>query len=228
MAAITSFVIKLNGIDVSEKLAYECIKSGKEHNLIISPFNGIYGDKNISNCETMLEVFPRGKIKKKRIGVRGCFLSHYSLWISCIKENKPYVIFEHDAIMLRPLPENILNTFDEFLLLDPYNKMKDSYASNHQNTGDYEIKEYFNPRELPKYGVTHDYAMGLQGYIIKPKAAIKLIHDVKKNGYLPADIQCNKGVVNLQTVYPSIVSINSKFYNNKTLMKEESTTHKEW
>lgn len=118
--------------------------------------------------------------------------------------------------------------FREFLMLDPYNKMKEGYADKHQVDSDVVINEYFNPRKSPKYKVEHDYAMGLQGYIIKPKAAIKLITDVNVNGYLPADIQCNKGLIHMETIYPSIVSINPKFYNNKELMREESTTHKDW
>ena len=70
--------------------------------------------------------------------------------------------------------------------------------------------------------------MGLQAYIIKPKAAIKLRDAVKQNGYYPADMQCHKGILNIQTVYPSMASVNPRFYGNKKLMKEESTTQKKW
>jgi GR25 family glycosyltransferase involved in LPS biosynthesis len=70
--------------------------------------------------------------------------------------------------------------------------------------------------------------MGLQAYVIKPEAARKLINDVKTNGYYPADIQCNKGIIKIETIYPSLASVNPRFYGNKKLMKQESTTQKKW
>jgi GR25 family glycosyltransferase involved in LPS biosynthesis len=228
MANIKTVVIRLENIESSEILANECIKSGEKNELSISPFNGIYGEANIRMYERHFQIRPRRKIKKKRLGVQGCFLSHYSLWMNCLKTETPVLVLEHDAYILRPLPPNILNLFDEFLLLDPYNKMRSDYVTNHDIEREFAIEEYRNLYFKPKYEVSYEYAMGLQGYIIKPKAASKLIQDVTKNGYLPADIQCNKSIINIQTIYPGIVSINPKFYNDKSLMKQESTTHKKW
>ena len=113
-------------------------------------------------------------------------------------------------------------------MLDPYNKMKGEYQTQHQDTTKTGIAEYFNDASTSKYGVMTQYVMGLQAYIIKPSAALKLIENVRQNGYLPADIQCNKGLLNIQTIYPSIASVNPRFYGNKTLMKQESTTQKKW
>jgi len=226
---IEAFVIKLQGVSSSEDLAKECRLSGSKFNLEIKNFNGIYGKNNIDAAHQIFGIRPwKDKMKKNRLGVKGCFLSHYSLWKESLTKDKPIAIFEHDAVMLRPLPTNILKQFKEFLMLDPYNKMKGSYESNHLDESKIGVEEYFNNDSNPKYGVTDQYVMGLQAYIIKPEAAEKLIKNVKKNGYLPADIQCHKGLINIQTIYPSVASINPKFWNNKRLMKEESTTHKEW
>ena len=120
---IDAFVIKLAGIESSETLAQECKNSGAQFGINITDFNGIYGEQEIEKYHSLYKVRPwKQKMKKHRIGVKGCFLSHYSLWLHCLKIEKPVMIFEHDAVMLRPLPVNILDSFQEFLMLDPYIK----------------------------------------------------------------------------------------------------------
>lgn len=226
---IDSYIIRLKGIIESEKLAEECKNSAITHGLNPLYLDGIYGEKNIEEMTKSLHVRPwKEKMKKGRIGVKGCFLSHYILWVKCYSLNKSLLIFEQDAYVLRPLPQSILHYFDEFLLLDPYNKMKSNYQNHIESETRNGVEEYFNNDSVTKYGVQDQYAMGLQAYIIKPKAAKKLIHAVSKNGYLPADMQCNKGILNLETLYPAVASINPKFWGNKGLMREESTTQKKW
>jgi len=224
-----AIVIKLKDVDISEQLAQECIASGKENGLIIYPFNGVYGEEQISAKHSEFGIRPwKEKMKKGRLGVKGCFLSHYSIWLHCIEINEPIMIFEHDAVVLRKIPNNIASMFDEFLMLDPYNKMQKNYGTLHQTDADLSIQEYFNDNSQQKYGLKYQYAMGLQAYIIKPSAAVKLRDTAKQDGYYPADMQCHKGILNIQAVYPSLASVNTKFYGNKALMKEESTTQKRW
>lgn len=226
-----AFVIRLKGIESSESLALDCIDSGKKHGLEIIPFDGIYGQENIFSKTQEFRIRPfREGIKKGRVGVQGCFLSHYSLWLYCLEINEPVLVLEQDAMILNLLPKNIEDQFDEFLLLDPFNKFSKSYVKNHNESHqvDQEVIDYQNTESRKKYGVTSEYAMGLQGYIIKPSAAKKLQEKIFTNGYLPADIQCNKDTIQLQTVKSSIVSINKKFYNNITEMQNQSSTQKKW
>lgn len=228
---IPAFVIRLKGIKTSEDLALECIKSCDALGLEVTPFDGIFGEQLISFAHLQQGLRPwKQKMKKGRTGVKGCFLSHFSLWRRSVQLDTPIIIFEQDAVLLRPIPKDIEHHFKEFLMLDPYNKMRGDYGENHtkDDSKEWRVEEYFNPDSSSKYGVTHQYTMGLQAYIIKPKAAKKLIRAVKENGYLPADIQCNKGIINIETIYPSVAAINTKFWGNKGLMKQESTTHKKW
>jgi glycosyl transferase family 25 len=169
-------------------------------------------------------------MKKNRLGVKGCFLSHYALWLKSIELNESIIVFEHDGEMLRPLPGNIETMFEEFLLLDPYNKFTGDYSSQHQtqDSRSFQVVEYKSPESRKKYGITDEYAMGLQAYIIKPSAAKKLISSIKTTGFFPADMQCNKGIIKLETIYPSIASVNKIFYKNTILMNELSTTQKIW
>jgi len=224
-----TIVIRLRGIESSESLAQECIDSGKTHGLIIYPFDGVYGEEQIAAKHREFGIRPwREKMKKGRIGVKGCFLSHFSIWLHCVEIERPITVLEHDAVILRKFPTNILETFDEFLMLDPYNKNSKQYGPLHTIEHEFSIEEYFNDNSQQKYGLAHQYVMGTHGYIIKPTAAKKLIDTVRQNGYYPADMQCHKGILNIQTAYPSLVSINPRFYGNRALMKEESTTQKQW
>jgi hypothetical protein len=47
-----------------------------------------------------------GKMKR-RLGAQGCWLSHFALWQLCKDQNQPIVIFEHDALVTAPWPENL-------------------------------------------------------------------------------------------------------------------------
>jgi GR25 family glycosyltransferase involved in LPS biosynthesis len=226
-----AFVIRLKGIETSEALALDCIESGKQHGLEITPFDGIYRQENIDFQTERLGVNPWKKgLKKGRLGVKGCFLSHYSLWLKSIELNEPLIIFEHDGYVLQPLPQNIESMFDEFLILDPFNKFSSEYSIKHNESKNnaQQVVEYFNLESRKKYGIDTEYAMGLQAYIIKPKAAIKLKQSILKTGYYPADMQCNKGIINLETVMQPIASINKKYYNNVELMTAESSTQYSW
>jgi GR25 family glycosyltransferase involved in LPS biosynthesis len=222
-----AFVIRLKGIDSSESLAQECILSGQQHDLHIEPFDGIFGEEDIKNTTARYGIRPfREGMKKNRLGVKGCFLSHYTLWLKCIELNEPLIIFEQDAVVLSPLIENIDSKYKEFLLLDPFNKLSKAYGKMHQESQSLQqsVIEYSNPESRKKYGVTSEYALGLQAYIIKPSAAKKLKVSVMQNGYLPADMQCNKDIIFLETVTKSIASVNKKYYYNKAEMKAESST----
>jgi len=226
-----SYVIRLKDIDTSELLAEECINSGKRFGLNIEKFDGIYGKESIEYYTTALNVHPwKEKFKKGRLGVKGCFLSHYTLWTKCLELNEPICIFEHDAIVLDSFPFDIENTFNDFLLLDPYNKFSSEYVNLHKSSrsNEQKITTYFNPNSRKKYGIDSEYAMGLQGYIIKPSAALKLKESIKETGYYPADMQCNKSILNLETVSKPLVSINPKYYNNVKLMSSESSTQYKW
>jgi GR25 family glycosyltransferase involved in LPS biosynthesis len=224
-----SFVIRLKDIEVSETLADDCVRSGLDLGLEIEKFDGIFGEKNIERMHKFFNIRPiHPKMKKNRIGVKGCFLSHYSLWKQAAELEESLLIFEHDAVLLNEINDDILDQFEDVLMLDPFNKFSKSYDTSHYESQNVEqrIVEYINPEPKLKYGLQHEYPMGLQAYIIKPEAAIKLISHVELYGYLPADMQCNKGSVKLNTVSKPLASVNKKFYQDKLLMSQMSTTQK--
>jgi len=102
-----AFVITINSNVQSRLSAERCIASGKKYGL---------------NIETMAAITPKDDVDKlcanvgivntekfgdkysKRDNCIACFLSHYTLWKTCISLNEPVAIFEHDAIVTGPLP----------------------------------------------------------------------------------------------------------------------------
>lgn len=230
MNNFNAFIIRLKGQSLSENLGNECLLSGNLYGLNLGFFDGIYGEENIENASKKFNVRPfKEKMKKGRLGVKGCLLSHYSLWLQSIELNTPFLICEHDAVVVNQITEDLFD-FDDVLILDPYDKFSSKYENLHKESRNntQRIIEYSNPNFRKKLGVKDEYPKGTHGYLIKPKAAMKLKCTIEKYGYLPADAQLNKSVVKLQTVTKPIISVNPKYINNKKLMDEESFTQKRW
>jgi GR25 family glycosyltransferase involved in LPS biosynthesis len=116
---IKAFVIRKQGDELSEKLSTECVESAAKFGITAEKVNGVYSDHDKIMKENGVFCFPKMKeVKKQNLGFKGCFMSHYLLWKKSIELNEPIIIFEHDALMIRPLPENILELFTHHCILD--------------------------------------------------------------------------------------------------------------
>ena len=107
---IPTYVITMIGESLSEQLAQECIDSAKKFGIQPEIFPATHGDDVDKHFkEHDLKVFKKGQ-KRKEInpGLKGCLLSHYRLWKKCVGLAKPIMIFEHDNIVLREIPEKLL------------------------------------------------------------------------------------------------------------------------
>lgn len=49
------------------------------------------------------------------LGAIGCFLSHYEIWKTCIKENYPYMIILEDDADIKPISHTVSNDILKFL-----------------------------------------------------------------------------------------------------------------
>ena len=118
-------IIVLQSSEISRSMGAKCIDRAKEFGIEAEVFDGIDGrDAHQILHDLGLRQY-KSKMKGGRLGVLGCFLSHYFLWTECVESDKPFMILEHDAWMLRPLPENVLELFPDVLKLDsldPYSK----------------------------------------------------------------------------------------------------------
>ncbi len=208
-------IIRLKGNSISEKHADECVEQAKKFGIDVIYFDAINGLEYPKHLEA-LKIWPRYKFKKGRVGVFGCFLSHYYLWQECARKNVPYCILEHDGYFIKPLPENILSQFSDVLKLDnldPFSKSYNDLIAEQENQ-EFRVDKYYNAQAkfLDKNG-TGNYMRGAYGYIIKPHAAAKIIHWISKQGFVPADNQLGDAIVDLAVSIPTIVRLHPAYHN---------------
>jgi len=162
-------------------------------------------------------------------GTTGCFLSHYELWLKCASGVETFLILEHDVTMISPLPDNIEELFEDVLHLDfcgSKQKDLDNYLKCIEQKNDLKILMPFNKKpsslntwkEAKKNNIPGGYA-----YLIKPKAAQKLIDAAGKHGFMPADVHINNYYIDLKAISPSIFRICDFMLDRKNRIKFSST-----
>jgi GR25 family glycosyltransferase involved in LPS biosynthesis len=121
-----------------------------------------------------------------RLGVMGCFHSHYRLWKTCVELNEPILIFEDDVIFERGwIP---IAWQDVLLVATGKSVYKD----------DWYAEKLYNPVEDPKAVPLNRKVMpGAVGYGLTPIGAGKLT-EFYKTCFLPADNSLNASVVQLE------------------------------
>ena len=119
-----TYIISIQGNKVSEQLTQQCLAScekvGQPNVKVFPAFDATDSPVKIQDHDLGKPIGEMGTIKVPEI-VKGqafinflrlrrsdllmtqiaCFLSHYSLWCMCLDKDRPIVILEHDAIMLR-------------------------------------------------------------------------------------------------------------------------------
>lgn len=115
-------------------------------------------------------------------GAQGCFLSHYSLWNTCIAIDQPIVILEDDAIVIAPLTKI---------------------------SSDYELIKLHAPRRSGQSKLGH-WSTGAFAYWITPAGAKKLVECAKNNGPLLADKIIVSSVLNWGYANPPIVKLGQR------------------
>lgn len=211
-----TFIIKLKNNPISEKYAAECVAQAKTFDVDVLNFNAINGLEYQTHLDK-LKISPRYKFKKGKAGVYGCFLSHYYLWKKCIEDDIPYTILEHDGYFIRPLPEDVLDKFDDVLKLDNFDPWSKTYEDSTVGDGSnsVDIVQYFNPKtKFEEKNQTGNYIRGAYGYIIKPHAAKKLVDWVSINGFVPADCQIGNAIVDIKVVIPTVVRLHPDYQGN--------------
>jgi GR25 family glycosyltransferase involved in LPS biosynthesis len=214
-----AFVIRKKDDELSEKLADECIASAKNFGITVEKFNGVY-----SNHEEYLnqdKLFPNTIAEKKLTnGYKGCFLSHYLIWKKCIEWNEPVLIFEHDAVMLRPITDEILNGFDTILVLDRFSR---DLQYEDLLTKEMELKIHRHDKidEYNRKWINRTMINGSHAHLVKPKGAIEVIDSIKKHGYVLTDVAVNQIYLTYYSIEPSVARVNPFF----TLGKNRGHSH---
>ena len=218
-------IIRLEENEHSCEMAKDCYDQAVFHGLSPSYFKAINGNDAAEHYEKT-GVRLRRKMKKGRLGVVGCFFSHYYLWQECMQTNTPFVILEHDGYMLKPLPGNILHTFEDVLKLDRCDPFSNSNKKklDLESTMPLSVEKYTNlENKNPVKIGTGNYFKGAYAYIIKPSGATKLIKNIRQNGHVPADQQIGDWIVDTRTTVPSLARLHP-FYAIGSNIKQTSLT----
>lgn len=213
-------IIILQSSNISKDIGQKCITRAKKFGIEPEVFNGIHGEDAKEILSDLKLYQHKAKMKGGRLGVLGCFLSHYFLWKECVTADKPFMIFEHDAYMLRPLPKEILKSFPDVLKLDSL----DPYLSTYSDDLNNQLKEdkiwsLHNRLEHGKHMHSRGlFSIGGYGYIIKPHAANEIIKQCKSFGFRPADHMLHTTEkIDIHHIAPSVVRIHSDYMGNESM-----------
>jgi GR25 family glycosyltransferase involved in LPS biosynthesis len=179
-----SFIIILKDNPKSEKFGNLAIQSGSQLGWNVERFDGIDGRTINNETFKLMNLFINQENKKcrtsfERPGVRGCFLSHYTLWKKCLEKNQNIGIFEDDVFFYKQPP---IKKFTDILKLEKLQQGK-KYAAG-------------------------DWWEGAHAYIISPKGAERLINWTLKNGILPADIMLGTNILDIEFDDSNCVKLN--------------------
>lgn len=210
-----SFIIRLKDNQISETHAKDCAEQANLFGIDTTFFDAINGNDYFQHLKK-LNIAPRYKFKKGRVGVYGCFLSHYYLWEQCANQKEPFIILEHDGYFIRPLPDDILDKFQDVLKLDnldPFSKSYNDMIEEQKNLS-LQFEKYHNYQaKFLEKNQTGNYLRGAYSYIIKPFAARKLIDWIARNGFVPADNQIGDAIVDIKVSIPTIARLHPAYHN---------------
>ena len=218
-------IIRLEENEHSCQMAQDCFNQAVLHGLQPEFYKAINGNDAVRHYQAT-GVKSKRRMKKGRLGVLGCFFSHYYLWQECMVTGTPTLILEHDGYMIKPLPENILDTFEDVLKLDRCDPYSGAYNKvlEEESTLNLSIEKYTNLQNKNPVKIgTGNYFKGAYAYIIKPSAATKLIRHIRQDGHVPADQQIGDWIVDTRTTVPSLARLHPHYAVGANI-KQDSLT----
>lgn len=218
---LKAFIIRKPNDELSERLSDECVASAKQFGVSAEKFDGVYANHDEIIKSKKLFFFEKMKEHRKtNPGIKGCFLSHFLLWEKCLELNEPILIFEHDALMIRPLPHNFLNLFTHHCVLD--------YAVHYPNyeeiiTTETTLKVTAYPKlDAGKIGFSRlnaTHKKGSHAHAVTPLGAKTIIESIRKFGMLPSDLCVNQYYTSYITIDPLIARCHPFFSDSSNRQK---------
>lgn len=177
MSVEKAYIIRIDGHTVSENKAKRCADScdavGQAWEYW-DAYNGIsdplISPKHNGQFMNLLKVtdhyMTRGEV--------ACAMSHISLWVKCVEQDKPLIVLEHDSVMVKPYTQHAV--FNSIAYL----------GSNEQ------VNQGWAVMPTPPHaseGVNYHFICRAHAYAIDPAVAKNLLAHVLKYGIAaPLDI----------------------------------------
>jgi GR25 family glycosyltransferase involved in LPS biosynthesis len=196
-----NFVITIKDNPLSVASADRCIATAKRFGVEVEYFNAYTPTNSNISQEMKLENIPEaGFIEKysRKDNCMSAFLSHYTLWKRAAELNVEVTIFEHDAVIVNNIPDNLRYQGCINLGAPSYGRFNTPTALG---VGPLVSKPYFP---------------GAHAYRVNPAAAKSLIAAAKVMGR-PTDVFLNRGTFAwLEEYYPWPVEARDSFTTIQT------------
>lgn len=166
-----TYIITIKGHELSESMANRCLDSCYKAGQVAEIYdafdgtdNTIQGIKVPEHCQnaTWLKWLKliNYKLTKPEIC---CLLSHFSLWCKCIELDRPIVILEHDAVMLKKYTHHLVMNCIVYLgCIEQYKTKKVSMIPPHAQLH----KDYRHLLRTHAYSIDPFMAKNLVAYIL--------------------------------------------------------------
>jgi hypothetical protein len=104
-----AYIIRVPGHEESKRLAARCLASCSAVGQKAEFWPAVDGTKQLpdEHIDSVLNIVKLTNHFLSRTEV-ACVLSHLSLWSHCAQTDKPIVVLEHDAVMLRPYENHVV------------------------------------------------------------------------------------------------------------------------
>lgn len=218
------FIIVLQESEHSRKVGKDAIDAANKFGIYPEIHNGVLGYKSpeLFSKYGITRFLTRDIIDNP--GHQGCFLSHFEVWMKCVQLNEPVIVLEHDGVFIRELPEDILDRFDGVLKLDPLDVYDgvDKYNAKVEESLSKPVEVWHQPARGNWHGVG-EFIWGGYGYIIKPHAAVELIHFARRIGAAPTDVHIGRNLVDIKSTTVPVVKMHN-FYDEENIRGSSSTS----
>jgi GR25 family glycosyltransferase involved in LPS biosynthesis len=189
-----NFVITIQNNEKSEAAAERCVTSGKQHGIEIEYYDAFTPKdchQYIAEEKINDKLFNNSQYSRED-NARAAFCSHFSIWQYCADTNQEVTIFEHDAVIVAPIPEF---NYNGCISLG-----KPSY-------GKFNVPPSLGTNRL----ISKKYFPGAHAYRLKPNAA-KVLVDRARLEAQPTDIFLNiETFPFLEEYYPWPVEVRESF-----------------
>jgi len=194
-----NYVITIFHNPKSVEAAERCISSAAYHGLQVEKFEAITPRLNIEALCRQYKINPVRFVEQysRTPNCIAAFLSHYTLWRKCIEDNEEYTIFEHDAHVTTPIPDDLRYDAVVNLGMPSYGRF------NHPTFG---VGPLVSKRYFP----------GAHAYRLNPRGAAALVKTAETQAE-PTDVYLSfKRFPFLQEYYPWPVEARDQFTTIQT------------
>lgn len=189
-----NFVITIQNNEKSEAAAERCVTSGNHHGIEIEYYDAFTPKdchQYIAEEKINDKLFNNSQYSRED-NARAAFCSHFSIWQYCADTNQEVTIFEHDAVIVAPIPEF---NYNGCISLG-----KPSY-------GKFNVPPSLGTNRL----ISKKYFPGAHAYRLRPNAA-KVLVDRARLEAQPTDIFLNiETFPFLEEYYPWPVEVRESF-----------------